>query len=295
MGRRILVARTVGGEHVSALHDAAIDLAMLGHPVFPLGRRSKQPAIPSAHSEGDPLRGRCQGECGKPGHGLYDATTDLERIDRRWTRNPDDNIGVRTGVSFDALDVDEGGLEGLAQLTGPTVDGPTVRTGTGGYHVWVAVTGLGNRTRFIPGCDWRGQGGYVVAPPSVHPNGRPYEWVGDWDINVPLVAPPAVVADALQPKVSNALETSPRVTNRGIRPDSLGPLTGLIRIVLQAPVGQRNSALNWAAYKLGEHIRAGKLDATGGTRALIEAGLAVGLDDREVVATVGSGVRGGTR
>jgi hypothetical protein len=95
------------------------------------------------------------------------------------------NVGIRTGVisGFWALDVDPaaGGFESLARLVatvGP-LDTFTVRTGGGGLHYWFAcpdfpVTNASNREikrLFGPGLDIRGDGGQVVAPPSVSGRG----------------------------------------------------------------------------------------------------------------------------
>jgi hypothetical protein len=61
--------------------------------------------------------------------------------------------------------------------------GPLVRTGGGGWHFYLAPTGLGNnRPRDLEHVDWRGRGGYVVAPPSRHASGHPYEWIPGRDL-----------------------------------------------------------------------------------------------------------------
>ena len=121
--------------------------------------------------------GRCscrRPHCDRPGkhprlrHGLTDATTDPRRIEMWWTRWPEANIGLRTGVAMDVADIDSAeGWHGLRHLLGGAMpDGPEVRTGGGGRHFWFRPTGYGNRVRLLPGVDWRGAGGYVIAPPS---------------------------------------------------------------------------------------------------------------------------------
>lgn len=166
----------------------ALDLAACGVPVFPLGRRSKFPAIPNTHAKTDPP---CRAECGRQGHGLYDATTDAAVIRDWWRQYPHANVGIRTGVAFDVVDLD--GPRGIAALyngAAPVVDTLEVlgiartpraepkdgRPG-GGRHLFVPVTGLGCKTDLYPGVDYRGQGGYVVAAPSVASSGVRYEWV----------------------------------------------------------------------------------------------------------------------
>ena len=76
--------------------DRALRYAAAGWPVFPLAPGEKVPLVKSAHGKGD----TCRGECGKLGHGLYDATCD-ERTIRNWWGDdgePGANIGLRAGV-----------------------------------------------------------------------------------------------------------------------------------------------------------------------------------------------------
>jgi hypothetical protein len=82
------------------------------------------------------------------------------------------------------LDVDpqHGGDASLARLEqrhGPLPTTIEATTGGGGRHLYFAHPGglTRNRTGLAQGIDLRGDGGYVVAPPSIHPNGRPYHWV----------------------------------------------------------------------------------------------------------------------
>ena len=64
--------------------------------------------------------------------------------------------------------------------------GPLVRTGGGGWHYYLAPTGLGNaHPADLEHVDWRGRGGYVVAPPSRHASGHPYQWVAGRDLDTP--------------------------------------------------------------------------------------------------------------
>lgn len=164
------------------LGDAAAIYAGWGWPVFPLRACQKVPAIPSAHPSGDPLRGICKGECGKPGHGLYDATTDVDRIRAYWERVPLANIGIATGHAFDVIDVDlpdgpASWREIVAAGAAPDVHG-IVSTSSGGRHFLTAPTGEGNKARILPGIDVRGIGGYVVAPPSwLGDHGHKWTWI----------------------------------------------------------------------------------------------------------------------
>jgi hypothetical protein len=101
---------------------------------------------------------------------------------RRW---PDANIGIVTGEisNLIVLDIDpkhggDAALDRLEQRFGPF--SPTVEalTGGDGRHLYFAHPGglTRNRAGLAQGIDLRGDGGYIVAPPSVHPSGRPYTW-----------------------------------------------------------------------------------------------------------------------
>jgi hypothetical protein len=110
------------------------------------------------------------------------ATTDEATVRRWWQTWPTADIGIATGGGLLVLDVDprHGGDTSLAALEGhygPLPDTPRVLTGGGGVHLYVAVNEvIGNRAGLAPGIDLRGDGGFVVAPPSLHASGRRYAW-----------------------------------------------------------------------------------------------------------------------
>lgn len=159
------------------LLDAALRYASWGWPVFPLRE----------------VGGRCDGgnkcqplcQCPKKPatrNGFKDATTDPVRIRQWWTEHPRGNIGLPTGLSFDVIDIDvPGGAASLAAMLErdvlPDVHGH-VATGSGGAHYYTPTTGRGNTVGLLPGIDYRGVGGYVVAPPStLGVRGRAWSWV----------------------------------------------------------------------------------------------------------------------
>ncbi len=147
---------------------AALAYAAEGLPVFPLQVRGKLPIIPKD----------------KGGHGCLDATTDAEQIRAWWKEYPRANIGIATSAERAVLDVDKGhgGYESLADLEaeyGPLPATRRARSGNGGLHIWFTGQGLKNKQGpnwGLPGLDWRGKGGYVVAPPSTLGPGKVYEW-----------------------------------------------------------------------------------------------------------------------
>jgi len=160
----------------------ALAYGCAGYEVLPL--KGKVPAIPSAHPLGDSLRGTCKGGCGRDGHGVFDATTDLVRIANWWERYAMANIGCRVpeGVIVVDLDPRHGALEHLDRLE--AAHGP-IRTrtawsgrGDGGRHFWFRHPGGQISSSRLPrGWDLKTHGGYVVLPPSIHPDsGQPYRW-----------------------------------------------------------------------------------------------------------------------
>jgi len=177
-----------GEEEAESRHllDAALGYASLDWAVLPL------------HAVD--LHGRCscrRSDCKSPGkhprssNGVLDATTEGATITEWWSRWPTANIGIATGAASGlvVLDVDpgHGGLESLAKLEaqlGPLPDTLRVETGGGGFHLYFQHPGRGVnirnavQLRGLPGLDLRGDGGYVVAPPSRHVSGRVYRFAG---------------------------------------------------------------------------------------------------------------------
>lgn len=128
-------------------------------------------------------------------HGSKDASRDLRQVDLWWQTFPDANVGIVTGqingglVVVD-LDVDPNkGIDGVAELrewerhNGRLPDTWRAITGRGGAHLYFQAPGddVRNHVKFLDCIDIRGEGGYVVAPPSVHPNGNLYYWEDDPD------------------------------------------------------------------------------------------------------------------
>ncbi len=147
----------------TALGHAALAYAARGWPVFP-----------------------CQGKIPRTPHGFQDATTDGTQIRQWWARWLDATIGVPTGVASGlvVLDIDprHGGEESLATLIaahGPLPETVESRTGGGGRHLFFQHPGgyvPNSSGRLGPGLDIRGDGGYVIVPPSLHASGQRYEW-----------------------------------------------------------------------------------------------------------------------
>lgn len=153
---------------------AALWYAQQGIPVFPLQPLTK---VPLARSRG------CK-----------DATTDTEQVRAWWGQHPNANIGVATGHTHDVIDFD--GLRGHVawgqafpnehdMWGGARVLGSVTTPRPGGLHVYVPATGQGNGAAMLPGVDYRGRGGYVLAPPSVTDD-RPGQHPGTYRFLRPL-------------------------------------------------------------------------------------------------------------
>jgi len=143
----------------------------------------------------------------KTANGFYDATTDEEQM-AAWFLDeyPEANVGIRTGRESGiwVLDIDmKDGKDGVqavndwltAQgMTAAVPDTLMARTPTGGYHWyfrWDPAYEVGTNKDLLAGVDVRGEGGYVVAPPSVaHVGGawKEYRW-NDFRYKRPIEAP----------------------------------------------------------------------------------------------------------
>lgn len=186
-----------------------------------------------------PLRGKHP----RTAHAKDDATDDPKVITEWWTRWPDANIGVRPPAGIVVLDVDprnggDGELHRLQVEHGLLPRTLTCRTGSGGLHIWLAYLGA-TRGKLGAGIDVKTNSGYLVAPPSVHPDtGRPYRWVDQ----SPTASAPAWVRRLLSP---------PAVRRRPVGAAS-GSLAGLLRVVLDATDGELNNRLYWACCRACE-------------------------------------------
>lgn len=109
----------------------------------------------------------------------------VDQVKKWWTTWPDANIGIVTGKVSNVCVVDVDSKEGAEEFKKLCPDVmPNVVTPNGGWHFYFANSnGTGNATRFIKDTDFRGQGGYIIAPPSIGENGKAYQIYQDNDIN----------------------------------------------------------------------------------------------------------------
>lgn len=174
------------------------------------------PSLPEAAREYATARGWAVFPCQPRGktpateHGCKDATTDPAVVEAVWRTQPKANIGISTD---DLVVIDEDGPAGRKSLAaleakyGPLPATLTQRTGRldgGRQFIYRRPPGVDIRNsagKLGDGLDVRSIGGYFIAPPSIHPTGKTYEWI---DPNCPIAELPAwVVVDLATPAQSN--------------------------------------------------------------------------------------------
>jgi hypothetical protein len=285
---------------MTPLLEAALSYAAHGIPVYPV--HWPQPTPGGARPACSCPRGPA---CDRPAkhplvrHGVKEATTNADRIGRWWRRWPQANVGLATGIVFDALDIDgPAGLAALGELQEAVclrLPGPLVATGGGGWHHWFTPTGLGNRPpRGLAHVDWRGRGGCVLAPPSRHISGRSYRWLRDLD-QAPLPEVPAALRRLLDPDPAPSCGLAdPAGPADPTRPAAPGHpygrrvLAAELAALGRATPGRRNHTLNRCAFKVYRYVASGVLDEQEVTVAFTTVGLAIGLDRTEISRTLAS-------
>jgi len=191
---------------------SALALASHGMAIFPCRVRDKRPAT---------------------ANGCNDATRNPDRIRDWWKTDPDFNVAIATGtpsgvfvVDVDADDGDDGEIH-LCKLgvLPATVEVITAR----GRHLYFRMpkAPIGNSaSKIAPHVDVRGTGGYVLAPPSMHPSGKRYEW--SVDTASAFADAPDWLLDKLCGKQQRARDPGELISNaaEGQRNDRIARLAG---------------------------------------------------------------------
>jgi len=213
-------------------------------------------------------------------NGVHDATTDHSQIESWWGRNPDRNVGIATGAPGpDVLDVDNHGERGSGfgayneLRRAGLVDGhrAVVATPSGGFHAYFAGSDQHNGSMPKRHLDFRGAGGYVVAPPSV--TGR-----GLYEVRAVTADRAGVDWGAIREHLEPRAEKPAFIPRDGQAQD----LEHLVEFVAGQPEGNRNAGLFWAGMRSAE---AGRLDML---PALGDAAVRAGLPEREAQRTLRS-------
>jgi hypothetical protein len=275
----------------TSLIDNALEWARRGALVIPLHHPTgdscscNDPTCPSV------------GKHPRTARGLTDASSDPNTITAWWTRWPQANIGVRTGYSFDVIDLDGGDaidkwrawtadIGQQPELLGIALSGRT----TGGLHLY--TNGGGMKTvpsgkRGLPtGVEIKGVGGYVVAPGSLHQSGARYRWAnnfGDeiigntpWNLWYPAHIQPTATTTA--GTVHHPPPDSGHDTTYGI-----GVLRGACERLAAATEGTRwNTLVGDAVSSVARAICGGAItDTANAAAALQNAARSCGLTDSE--------------
>jgi putative DNA primase/helicase len=264
---------------------AALSYVKIGKPIFPCNQLTKKPLVK---------------------RGFLAASLEPDQIARWWHQWPAASIGMPTGIASGlfVIDIDVGddrdGLASLRQLEQahePLPATRTVRTGGGGLHLIFHYPrdlgfDLGNSAgKLGPGIDTRGEGGYVVLPPSGHASGRWYQFdnmeaeiadLPEWIIELlHVVEQPRPVGSTQLPHING--ETTPW---------GHAALDGILDEMRSAQVGRRNHTLNRLAFRLGQVVATGELSANA-TDHLADAARTTGLDEKEIRKTLDSGFQRG--
>jgi len=270
---------------------AALGYIRQGWPVFVLGRSKRPVANCAACRAAGPGHDRAGCGC-LTCHGFYAATLDPGRLAAMARKVPGGLLAIRTGGASGlcVVDIDpRNGGQLDRDLMTPTA---TVATGGGGWHLYYRHPG-GPTLPALPGAagiDIKGDGGYVAAPPSVHPGtGKPYRWVRGRAV---AEMPPALRAALTPPPPAPPVPAGPLLTRPvparaagGISsPSAL--LAALLRSVREAPEGRRRVTLYGAARGVARMVAAGALTGDDARAALEAAGTAAQQTPREIRAAI---------
>jgi hypothetical protein len=230
--------------------------------------------------------------------GRNSANTSPELIKHWWRRWPKANVGIATGFKSGLLVVDVDPRNGGHQdrLAARLPNTPTVFTGGEGWHYYLSHPGKGikfpAKLPGFDGVDLKADGGYVVAPPSIHISGRRYSWQTSPD--TPLAPCPQWLIE-----VGRRPDLLPSPPPSASHPTPVGTPYGRAALrseldrLNQTPEGYRNNALNRAAFSLGKLVAAGHLDKDTVISLLTTVAQGTGLPMREVERTLLSGMSAG--
>jgi hypothetical protein len=201
------------------------------------------------------------------------------------------NLGLRTGVGSGVIVIDDDRPKhGLPAHDCPPT-GLRVSSPTGSmHHYYRRPPGddcpRNSTSKIAPNVDVRGEGGFVVVPPSIHPTaGEEYRWAAlgepaPWQVE-PELELPEIIVDM----------TAPATTGQGYAQAALLREAHAVRTAAE---GTRNDTLNTAAYSLGQLVAGGALDAETVRSELMSAALMCGLPEREAQQTIARAIQDGS-
>jgi hypothetical protein len=165
---------------------------------------------------------------------------------------------------------------------------PTAETGGGGEHCYFAAppSPLPKMPGLLPGVDLQAEASYVVAPPSIHPSGRPYRWRAGLAFGeVPLAPVPPVLADLI--RLHREREAPRPATRRGGRAGALTLAAALERLE-----GVQRAGGQWVARCPAHDDREPSLSLAAGADGRLLAHCFAGCTFADVVHALLEGVSG---
>ncbi len=269
--------KTIFNDSFTSLHD-------LGFSVFPIPHGSK---IPNSgwkkYQSAKPTIEQCQ----KWDEGEYNIAIATGNVSGIFVVDIDGEAGEKT-------------IQTLEAQYGKLPETVSVKTGRG-KHLYFHypdgdcdIRNLASKSaqgEELLGVDVRGNGGYVVAPPSLHPDGGHYEWLLSPSTSSIAVAPQWL----LDLMTQSSQQWQEYASTEQISESLINELIGKECAILEdAEEGERNDQLNRAAFALGQYIHLGLPEAHV-REALKESALKIGLEGREIESTITSGLNGGKK
>ncbi|MDX2073588.1 MAG: phage/plasmid primase, P4 family [Alphaproteobacteria bacterium] len=275
-------------------------LRAFGFSVFPLQARSKKPIGSWKPFQKTIATDR---RCQEWDHGSFNVAIATGKVSGCFVLDVDGAVGKQT-------------LQRLIDAHGALPETIGVQTGKGFHYYFaypadenITIRNLASRSAdggTLEGLDVRGDGGYVVAPPSIHENGSAYQWLRTpWECKL-ADAPDWLIAIVKQQPEDQSVKL--RQTDRKLASDCVqldfndaeqAPVRYLEKaleselVKLRAAAeGSRNDALNLSAFRLGQLISRG-LDESTAIARLTAVAQSIGLDDAEITATIQSGIESG--
>ena len=233
----------------------------------------------------------------------YQTNPAGEEQARQWWAN-ETNVAACTGAvsGFVVVDVDNiEAIDRLHEYIGGKPTTPAVSTPRGMHYYFKApdVT-CKNQVNIIPGVDFRGDGGYVIMPPSVNEDGEIYEWITH-PAECLMAELPARVLERVradkprQKRNSEPQEALSSTSSAGNTRYGQMALQSEISTLQNATQGQRNQTLNNCAFSLYQLCAGGELSETDVREQLTQTALAIGLSETEIKATLRSAHRAAER
>lgn len=264
---------------------AALAYARRGWHVFPCKPLGKQPATRN---------------------GFKDATTDEEQINRWWAAMPQANIGLRTGAASGVfvIDIDvKGGVDGFGNwlalckahgwLSSPNVIAAGTPSGGAHFYFTYAAGITTARGKLPEGVDVRGEGGYVLLPPSdvdtpatriINGERLHYSWL--YPDATAIMPAPTWLVNVLLPQSAPAQQAATPAPKR-IK-DMPAGIGGILAKVAAQGEGSRNNVLFWGANRLQEKA----IPQADAEAMLTPIAQAIGLAEAEAVRTIASAYGG---